>query len=74
MAEGDVHVVLGRTGWRVEIEGSGRAQSTHDTQAAARETARGIARRKGRELLVHGRNGQIRERDTYGTDPRETNG
>jgi hypothetical protein len=74
MAKGDVHVVLRKTGWRVEIEGTARAQSTHDTQGQACETAREIAKRGGRELLVHGRNGQIRQRNTYGKDPHETEG
>lgn len=74
MAKGDVHVVRGKTGWRVEIEGRPRAQSTHDTQAAARETALGIARRSGCELLVHGRNGQIRERNSYGKAPATNKG
>jgi hypothetical protein len=66
MAEGDVHVLRGNTGWRVMIEGRARPQSMHDTQRRARETVRAIARRSGREVLVHGRDGQIRERDRYG--------
>ena len=74
MAKGDVHVVPGKDGWRVEIAADGRARSTHRTQAEAREAAREIARRNKRELFVHGRDGQIRERNTYGKDPRRTRG
>jgi hypothetical protein len=74
MATGDVHVVPSEKGWRVEVEGSNRARSVHGTQAQAREAAREIARRTKRELVVHGRNGQIRERNTYGRDPRRTKG
>lgn len=74
MAKGDVHVMPGDKGWRVETEGNARARSTHQTQAKAREAARDIARRNKVELLVHGRNGQIRERNTYGKDPRRTKG
>jgi hypothetical protein len=74
MAKGDVHVVPSDRGWRVETEGSARARSTHQTQAEARQAARELARRNKVELLVHGRNGQIRERNTYGNDPRRTNG
>ena len=69
MAKGDVHVVPGDKGWRVEIEGSGRARSTHQTQAEGRQAAREIARRSKREVLIHGRNGRIRDRNSYGNDP-----
>jgi Uncharacterized protein conserved in bacteria (DUF2188) len=68
--KGDVHVVPHERRWRVEVEGSARPRSTHDTQAEARQAARDIARRNRSELLVHGRNGQVRERNTYGHDPR----
>ena len=70
MAKGDVHVVPSEQGWRVEIAADGRAKSVHRTQQEAREAAREIARRNKRELFVHGRDGQIRERNTYGRDPR----
>lgn len=74
MANGDVHVVPGDNGWRVEVEGGSRARSTHRTQAEARAAARDLARRDKVELLVHGRNGQIRARNTYGADPRRRKG
>ncbi len=69
--KGDVHVVPGDEGWRVEVEGQGRA---HDTQAEAWEQAKGIAQRNHSEAVLHGRDGQIRERNTYGHDPRRTKG
>ena len=74
MAKGDVHVVPSDQGWRVEIAADGRAKSLHRTQAEARQAAREIARRNKRELFVHGRDGQIRERNTYGKDPGRTKG
>jgi uncharacterized protein DUF2188 len=74
MANGDVHVVPSEKGWRVEVAGANRARSVHRTQAEAREAGREIARRTKRELVVHARNGQIRERNTYGRDPRRTKG
>jgi hypothetical protein len=74
MAKGDVHVVPSKDGWRVEVAADGRARSVHRTQAEAREAAREIARRNRRELFVHGRDGQIRERNTYGKDPRRSKG
>jgi hypothetical protein len=74
MAKGDVHVVPDGKEWRVEIESAGRARSKHTTQADAARAAREIARRNRRELLVHGRDGRIRERNTYGKDPRRHRG
>jgi hypothetical protein len=72
MAKGDVQVVPSDEGWKVEVAADGRARSVHRTQAEARLAAREIARRTKRELFVHGRDGQIRERNTYGKDPRRT--
>lgn len=63
------HVVPHSGGWAVRGAGNSRATSIHETQAGAIEAARGIARNQGSELLIHGRNGQIRERDSYGGDP-----
>ena len=63
------HVVPHEGGWAVRGAGNERATSVHETQAAAIEAARGIAQNQPSELLIHGRNGQIRERDSFGGDP-----
>lgn len=63
------HVVPHEGGWAVRGAGNERATSVHETQAAAVEAARGIAQNQHSELLIHGRNGQIRERDSFGGDP-----
>jgi hypothetical protein len=72
--KGDVHVVQADKGWRVEVEGSGRAESTHKTQSAAWKKAKQIARQNRSEALLHGRDGRIRDRNTYGRDPRRIKG
>jgi hypothetical protein len=73
--KGDVHVVLNESGkWAVMVEGNDRASSTHSTQAAARQSGQQVARGNKSELLVHGRDGRIRERNTYGRDPRASKG
>lgn len=56
-------------GWQVKREGANRATARTDTQREAIDIARSISRNQGTELLIHGRNGQIRERDTHGHDP-----
>jgi hypothetical protein len=61
-------------GWRVEVEGANRPRSTHKTQAEAAKAAREIARKNKSELLIHGRNGRVRNRSTYGSDPRQIKG
>jgi hypothetical protein len=55
----------------------GRAQpqsSLHDTQAAAAAEGRRLARQDGVEFDLHGRNGQVREKDSYGSDPNPPKG
>ncbi len=69
MAGKNQHVVPHSGGWAVRGAGNSRASSVHSTQGAAASAARGTAQRQGSEILIHGRNGQIRERDSYGNDP-----
>lgn len=49
--------------------GNGKATAVHTTQQQAIDAALSIAQNQQSELLVHGRNGQIRERDSFGHDP-----
>jgi hypothetical protein len=60
MADGDVHVRRRSTGWRVEIEGSGRSHSRFATQSDAWEAGKTLARRKGRNALLYGRDDRVR--------------
>lgn len=62
------HVVPHSNGWAVQPEGGKRPSSVHERQQDAIDRAREIARNQSTELLIHGRNGQIRERDSYGND------
>jgi uncharacterized protein DUF2188 len=69
-----IHVTPRQGGWAVTREGSKRASSIHPTQKQA-ETAGRAAARKGRtEFVLHGRNGQIRAKDSYGHDPNPPKG
>ncbi len=63
------HVVPHNGDWAVKGEGNGKATSVHDTQQQAIDAARTIAQNQGSELLIHGRDGQIRARDSHGKDP-----
>jgi len=64
-----IHVVPRDGDWAVLREGAQRDSSHHDTQADAIDAARQTAERERTELFIHGRNGQIRERDSHGHDP-----
>lgn len=63
------HVVPHRDGWAVKSEGASKASSVESTQAKAIARAGEIAKAQRSELFIHGRNGQIRERESYGNDP-----
>jgi hypothetical protein len=71
MAKRNPHVVprgdIG--GWAVQREGARRASSLHPTQADAIDAGRQLAQNEHLELFIHGRDGRIRDRDSYGSDP-----
>jgi hypothetical protein len=69
MAKRAQHVVPSGGKWSVLASGATRASGTYATQQEAIETARERARRGGTELYIHGRDGRIRERNSYGADP-----
>ena len=52
------------------VERAGRTLSTHRTQGTAIQKARPIARKNETELVIKGRDGKIRRKDSYGNDPR----
>ena len=68
----DVHVVPSGNQWACEIDGNKR--STHGTQQEAIEKGRGLAEQQNSELVVHGEDGKIREKDSHGNDPRDIPG
>jgi len=63
------HVVPRNGKWSVRKAGSSRASGVFSTQKEAVAAGREIARNQGTELYIHGRDGRIRERDSYGNDP-----
>ncbi|MDO1581665.1 DUF2188 domain-containing protein [Rhizobium oryzicola] len=70
MAKSKAQHVVPRSGkWGVLSAGASRATSLHTTQDEAIKTARDIARSHGTELYIHGRDGRIREKSSFGTDP-----
>jgi Uncharacterized protein conserved in bacteria (DUF2188) len=74
MATKGQHVVPSSSGWNVVKAGSVRATSTHKTQDEAIVAATRLARNQKTELYIHGRDGRIRERNSYGSDPHPPKG
>ena len=69
MSNKNQHVTPHERGWAVKSEGAQKASSVHRTQKKAIENARDIARNNHSELFIHNRQGQIRDRDSFGHDP-----
>ena len=69
-----VHVVPRGNGWAVEKSGGQRASKVTETQREAISAGKKIAEREKSELVIHGENGRIREKNSYGNDPNPPKG
>ena len=58
------------------VKGAGNEKNTRivNTQREAIDIAREIARNQQSELIIHKQNGVIRDKDSYGNDPRNIKG
>ena len=66
----DQHVTPNaKGGWGVRTTGASKASRVFPKQDDAVRHAREVAKREKSELFVHGRDGSIRERNSYGNDP-----
>lgn len=63
------HVVPRNGKWAVRRSGANRARRNFDTKGEAIEAAREIARVQGADLYIHGQDGRIQERTSFGSDP-----
>ena len=68
MAKKDIHVVPHDKGWASRKEGASRAGKVYETQKQAQDAAREQAKRERVEVVTHGRDGKIRDSDSYGND------
>lgn len=55
--------------WQVKGAGNQKATVITNTQYEAIRIARQIAINQQSELVIHGENGRIREKNSYGNDP-----
>jgi hypothetical protein len=63
------HVVPRSDGWAVRGQGNVRDTGVFRTQREAISVAREIARNQASELVIHGSDGRIRDKSSYGSDP-----
>ena len=70
MARKNQHVVPTKDRkWGVKGEGNQRLTKKTNTQQEAINAAREIAKNQGSEVVIHRRDGIIRDKDSYGHDP-----
>lgn len=65
----NVHVVKSDGKWAVKKEGASNPVSEHKTQENARKAAVPVAKKEKSDVVIHGRDGKIVDRDSYGNDP-----
>jgi uncharacterized protein YdaT len=63
------HVVKCEDGWAVRGEGNSHDTVHTSTQREAIDRAREIAINQRAEVVIHGRDGRIRDKNSYGNDP-----
>lgn len=63
------HVLPGKDGWKVKGEGNSRSTANTSTKKEAIEKAREIARNQKSEIIIHGKDGRIQDKDSFGNDP-----
>lgn len=68
MSKPGQHVVPNGKKWSVRKAGASKASGVFETQGAAIKEATKIAKKQETELYIHGRDGRIRERNSYGRD------
>lgn len=56
-------------GWQLKGAGNQRATAVMSTQSAAIELGKTAATKQKSELVIHGENGRIRAKHSYGSDP-----
>ncbi|MCW4110248.1 DUF2188 domain-containing protein [Segatella copri] len=65
----NIHVVHDGEQWKVKQENAMRSSGNFGTQREAIDRARQIAQNNGQEVAIHGLDGRIRAKHSYGNDP-----
>lgn len=65
----NIHIMPREGRWVVKVEGNSRISSDHRTQGAAINAGIPKAKAEKSDVVIHGRDNKIRDRDSYGNDP-----
>lgn len=63
------HVTPKGDTWQVKGAGNEKATKITETQKQAIDVAKEIAKHQKTEVIIHGTDGKIRDKDSYGNDP-----
>ena len=63
------HVVPHKDGWGIKGEGNEKFTIVTSTKKEALEAGKEIAKNQQSELVIHGKDGRIQDKDSYGKDP-----
>ncbi len=65
----NIHTVPYNDKWAVKKEGQQKPLSVHRTKGIAQNKAMSVAKKLKVEHVIHGRDGRIQDKDSYGNDP-----
>jgi hypothetical protein len=65
----NIHVVPHKQGWAVKKEGNERASVILGTKKEAEKEGRQMAKRMEAELIIHTKDGEIQNSNSFGNDP-----
>ena len=65
----NVHTVHNKNGQQNKFENVSKAINTYSTKQDAQKAGRLIAKQNNSEHIIHGLNGRIQSKNTYGKDP-----
>jgi hypothetical protein len=68
MSKNSQHVAPSISGWSVRKAGAAKATKIFKTQEEAIKLGREIAINQRTELFIHGKDGRIREKNSFGRD------
>ncbi|MGL4652844.1 DUF2188 domain-containing protein [Cetobacterium sp.] len=68
------HVIPRNDAWAIKGAGNSKVTKVFSTQKEAMSYGRAIAINQNSELIIHGKDGKIREKNSYGNDPRDIKG
>jgi len=63
----NVFVIKGEGEWKLQVGSS--VVSTYQKQGDAAEAGKSVAKSLGTDLVIQGRDGRFRSKDSYGRDP-----